>query len=190
MFLDKVVILLAKFILVFFLVLNNSACSSLDKKKNVVFDKKLAADARIDLGLNYLQAKRTEQAQRNLLLALEYAPDYERALSAMAYFYQFTHENNKAHTYYKKALKKTPSKGSLLNNYAVFLCRQNEFDLAIDYFEQAVKQEDYQSRVMSLENAGICRLKQGNKIQAKAYFKRVLSLDPDYHFADTQLAPD
>lgn len=189
MFLDKAWTLLAKSVLVFFLISNSSACSSLKGEQASIFDKKLAADARIELGLNYLQLDRLEQAQHNLQLALEYEPNYERAISSIAYYYQYTHQYDKAHCYYKKALKRAPHKGELLNNYAVFLCRQNQFDLAIDYFEQAGRQDNYKSRLMSLENAGICCLKQGNEIQANAYFKRVLSLNPDYQFAHKQTEP-
>lgn len=190
MILDKVWILLAKSALVFFFILNNSGCSSTQDKQDTSFDKRLAADARIELGLSYLQVDRLEPAQRNLQLAFQYAPEYARAISSMAYYYQYTHQYKKAHRFYQKALKKTPHQGELLNNYAVFLCRCNQFDLALDYFEQAGQQDNYRSRLMSLENAGICCLKQGNKNQANAYFKRVLSLNPDYQFAYKQTEPD
>lgn len=190
MFLDKAWTLLAKSVLVFFLILNNSACSSLSDEQTLIFDKKLAADARIELGLNYLQAERLDQAQRNLQLALGYTPNYERAIASMAYYYQYTHQYRKAHRFYKRALKKAPHKGELLNNYAVFLCRQEQFDLALDYFEQAGRQDNYRSRLMSIENAGICCLKQGNENRANAYFKRVLSLNPNYQFAHKQTEPD
>lgn len=52
------------------------------------FNSTEAAEARITLGLGYLQAGQWQRAKENLDLALKYAPKYYRAQNAMAFYYQ------------------------------------------------------------------------------------------------------
>lgn len=152
------------------------------------FDSQLAADARIELGLTYLQGDNPRQALRNLQLALKDKPNYAKALSAMAYYYQYTNQTHLAKKFYQQALEMEPNNGDTLNNFGVFLCKIYEFDLAVTYLKKAAYDPNYPDRITSLENAGICRVRQGRPDLAKDYFQRVLLWDPKREFSAQQLA--
>lgn len=76
-----------------------------EQSANNQFDKIKAAEARISLGLSYLESKDMIRARENLETAVSYAPDYYRSLIAMAHFYQEVGETDQAEQAYKKALR-------------------------------------------------------------------------------------
>ncbi|WP_064605642.1 type IV pilus biogenesis/stability protein PilW [Photobacterium sp. J15] len=154
-------------------------CVTVDEAGNKKeFNKIEASEARISLGLNYLESGQWQRARDNLELALKYAPDYYRAQNAMAYYYQRVDEPEKAEAFYKEALRDSPKNGDVRNNYGVFLCSQERYDEAIVFFEKAIEQPYYYLTSASYENAGLCSLKSGDGAKAKGYFEKALSYDP------------
>ncbi|MGF1725082.1 type IV pilus biogenesis/stability protein PilW [Photobacterium nomapromontoriensis] len=141
-------------------------------------DKIEASEARISLGLTYLEKGQWQRARENLEMALDYAPKYYRAQNAMAYYYQRVDEPDAAEALYRKALRDSPKNGDVRNNYGVFLCSQQRYDEAIAAFEDAIKQPYYYLTSASYENAALCSLKQGSKPEAKGFFEKALSYDP------------
>lgn len=137
-----------------------------------------ASEARISLGLSYLDDGQWQRARENLETALKYAPKYYRAQNAMAYYFQAVDENDAAESMYKRALRDSPKNGDVLNNYGVFLCSEQRYDDAIAAFDKAIKQPYYYLISASYENAGLCSLKKGDNSQAQFYFKKSLSHDP------------
>ncbi|MDV5171411.1 type IV pilus biogenesis/stability protein PilW [Photobacterium rosenbergii] len=137
-----------------------------------------AAEARVTLGLGYLEKGQWQRARDNFELALQYAPRYYRAQNAMAYYYQRVDEPESAEKIYRQALKYSPKNGDVRNNYGVFLCSQGRYDEAIDQFESAIKQPYYYLTSASYENAALCSLEQGNQPQARGYFDKALAYDP------------
>ncbi|MGF1715759.1 type IV pilus biogenesis/stability protein PilW [Photobacterium chitinilyticum] len=146
------------------------------------------SEARISLGLSYLESGQWQRARDNLELALDYAPRYYRAQNAMAYYYQQVDEPAAAEKMYQRALRDSPENGDVKNNYGVFLCSQQRYDDAITAFEKAIKQPDYYQTSASYENAAFCSLKSGNKPQAKGYFEKALAYEPYQPKSMLQLA--
>jgi type IV pilus assembly protein PilF len=142
------------------------------------FNPHKAADARIELGMNYLTLGHNVRAKQNLEIALQYTPNYVHASSAIAYYYQQVFEPELADKWYRKALTESPNNGDVLNNYGVFLCRQQEYEQAQLQFEQAIHQFGYLQVSSSYENAGLCAAMQGNLQQAKTYFYKSLEYEP------------
>ncbi|MEZ9590162.1 type IV pilus biogenesis/stability protein PilW [Vibrio breoganii] len=145
---------------------------------NAQFNPFKAADARIELGINYLALGHNVRAKQNLELAHRYAPNYVRASSAIAYYYQQVAEPELADIWYKKALAESPTSGDVLNDYGVFLCRRQEYTLAQRQFERAIQQSDYDYVSASYENAGLCATMQGNLRLAETYFLKSLEHEP------------
>jgi type IV pilus assembly protein PilF len=58
-----------------------------EQPANNQFDKIKAAEARISLGLNYLESRDMIRARENLEKAVSYAPKYYRSLIAMAHLF-------------------------------------------------------------------------------------------------------
>ncbi|MGF1759955.1 type IV pilus biogenesis/stability protein PilW [Photobacterium sagamiensis] len=142
------------------------------------FNRIDASEARIALGLRYLETGQWQRARENLEQALKYAPKYYRAQNAMAYYFQKVDENEAAEDMYKKALQYSPKNGDTLNNYGVFLCSEQRYDEAISAFLKAIEQPDYYLTSASYENAALCSLDNGDTQQALRYFEKALSHDP------------
>lgn len=149
-----------------------------ETSNNKEFNRIDASEARIALGLEYLETGQWQRARENLELALKYAPHYYRAQNAMAYYFQKVDENEAAEGMYKKALQDSPKNGDTLNNYGVFLCSEQRYDEAITAFLKAIEQPDYYLTSASYENAALCSLDNGDTQQARRYFEKALSHDP------------
>ncbi|HDG1636517.1 TPA: type IV pilus biogenesis/stability protein PilW [Vibrio cholerae] len=145
------------------------------------------AEARIALGLGYLENGSMIKARENLEKALQHAPDYYRSQLSMAHYYEAVGENDSARTMYRTALSKHPKNGNVLNNFGTFLCKQGEYDTADQYFRRAVEQPYYYLISASYENAGLCALKAGKTDNAREYFKRAIDHDPNRLLSILQL---
>ncbi|ENM3738440.1 type IV pilus biogenesis/stability protein PilW [Vibrio cholerae] len=145
------------------------------------------AEARIALGLGYLENGSMIKARENLEKALQHAPDYYRSQLSMAHYYEAVGENDSARKMYRTALSKHPKNGNVLNNFGTFLCKQGEYDTADQYFRRAVEQPYYYLISASYENAGLCALKAGKTDNAREYFKRAIDHDPNRLLSILQL---
>lgn len=147
-----------------------------------------AAEARITLGLSYINAGDMVKARENLELAAQYAPDYYRSQTSLAYYYQQVDENALAEKAYKRALRSSSKNGNVLNNYGVFLCENGRYEEAQHAFSQAIEQPYYYLVSTSYENAAMCALSSGDEVTAKMYFERSLAHDPNRVRSTLQLA--
>ncbi|EJL6479844.1 type IV pilus biogenesis/stability protein PilW [Vibrio cholerae] len=145
------------------------------------------AEARIALGLGYLENGSMIKARKNLEKALQHAPDYYRSQLSMAHYYEAVGENDSARKMYRTALSEHPKNGNVLNNFGTFLCKQGEYDTADQYFRRAVEQPYYYLISASYENAGLCALKAGKTDNAREYFKRAIDHDPNRLLSILQL---
>lgn len=152
------------------------------------FDIIAAADARIELGLNYLQRQNRVKAQENLELAIKYAPNYYRSLISIAYYYQQVGEAELARQAYQKAMRESPKNSDVLNNYATFLCQGGEYKKAEQLFLQAIEQPGYTQVASSYENAALCALQSGEIQKAVHYFERSLDHEPSRFVSTFKLA--
>ncbi|OBT17235.1 type IV pilus biogenesis/stability protein PilW [Vibrio sp. UCD-FRSSP16_10] len=168
-----------KGLVTFFLLSLTFGCVTVDSETGTAkFNPLKAADARIALGINYLALGYNVRAKQNLDLAHRYAPNYVRASSAIAYYYQQVSEPDFADIWYRKALNESPNNGEVLNDYGVFLCRKQAYVLAQQQFERAIRQNSYGYVSASYENAGLCAIMQGDFQQAEAYFRKSLEYEP------------
>ena len=89
---------------------------------------------------------------------------------------------------YRKALSLTPSDAMLLNNYGVFLCRQQRQDEAREKFLAAAKQPFYKTPEVAYNNAGLCALEVNDNAKAEEYFRDALRANPNMPDALYELA--
>ena len=178
-----------KWIISAFLVSLVTGCVTvIEENVGIGFNGEKAAEARIALGLGYLDAGNMVKARENLEMAVKYAPNYYRALNSIAYYYQQVGEHGLAERAYKKALRESPENGDVLNNYGVFLCERGRYQQADQYFNRAIEQPYYYQISGSYENAGMCSLKGGDTHKATLYFRRSLDHEPDRYLASLQLS--
>lgn len=173
----------------FLLITLLTGCTTVtEQKNNADFDNIRAAEARITLGLGYLENGNWQRARENLELALQYAPNHYRSLITMAYYLQQVEENEQAETLYKKALREAPRNGDVLNNYGVFLCKHGRYDEAQGAFQRAIEQPYYYLVSASYENAAYCELKSGQRDKAKEKFAKAVDHEPNRVRSSLQLA--
>lgn len=137
------------------------------------------AEARIALGMGYLDQGNMIKARENFEKALDHSPKYYRAQLSMAHYFEKVGEPSSAEDVYKASLKQHPKNGNVLNNYGTFLCKQGDYASADKFFNAAIEQPYYYLISGSYENAALCALKAGNTEQAKNYFIRTLDHDPN-----------
>ena len=138
-------------------------------------DRAEAATKRLELGLAYLKAGDAVQAKFNLEKAREFAPRMPQVHSSLAYFYQQVGEIEQARKAYQYAISLDAQNASILNNYGVFLCAQQEFTEADNYFLAAIAVPTYTKVADAYENAGVCALEADEQAKAQRYFERALS---------------
>ncbi|MCW5588478.1 MAG: type IV pilus biogenesis/stability protein PilW [Legionellales bacterium] len=147
-----------------------------------------AASYNVQLGLAYLKDKQYTRARSKLLLALTQGPHYPEAYESMGYFLEQTGETEKAGQYYRKAIELNPKSGQAQNNYGAYLCRQKQYNAAIDRFMQAVQDTKYLTPAAAYENAGYCALEIPNQTLAINFFKQALKEDPRRAMSALELA--
>ncbi|RJX72899.1 type IV pilus biogenesis/stability protein PilW [Vibrio sinensis] len=146
------------------------------------------AQARIALGVGYLEQNKLAKARENFEKAYFHAPHYYPSQLALAHYFESVSEYSSAEQLYKKSLRDHPHNGNIMNNYGTFLCKQGKYEQADTLFNKAVEQSDYYSVSSSYENAAFCSLKAGNTQSAIQYFRRVLDHEPERKRAILNLA--
>jgi len=137
-----------------------------------------AAAYNVQLGIAYLGQAEHERAKQKLMIAEKQDPHSAMVLDAKAYFLEMTGEIEKAHEYYRKAIKFNPGKGMALNNYGAFLCRQGKYQAAEKQFLLAVQDNQYLSTGEAYENAGLCAIKSQQYVKAEEYLHKAIQKQP------------
>lgn len=137
-----------------------------------------SAISRAQLGLAYLKHKETVKARENLLKAYAIDPNNLYVLLSLAHYYDYVGEIALADSMYRKAVAYFPNDGYVMNNYGTFLCKQNQYIKAQEYFKSAAD-TSYVFIASSYENAGLCSLKSGDIPHANRSFERALAYEPD-----------
>jgi len=136
------------------------------------------AMTRISLGLGYLKMGNTQQAKLNLEKAKRAAPKLIQVHSAFAHYYETVGEPELAKKSYKEALTIQSDDADTLNNYGVFLCRQEQYDEAEIQINKAIAVPSYILVAKSYENLALCQLKAMRFVKAESYFEKAILHSP------------
>ncbi|NQY36992.1 MAG: type IV pilus biogenesis/stability protein PilW [Alteromonadaceae bacterium] len=160
-----------------------SGCVSQNYVKNIPVVENSAtqneiAMTRISLGLGYLKMGNTEQAKLNLEKAKRFAPKLTQVYTAFAHYYETVGEPELAATSYVKALSFNTNDADTLNNFGVFLCRQQRFKEAEVQILKAIAVPSYILVAKSYENLALCQLKALQFDNAEIYFNKAILHSP------------
>lgn len=146
-----------------------------------------AAELNFQLGARYYQNGTYDLARDRLALAVDLDPKMAKAHSTLGLTYEAIGNQRLAKESYENAIKAAPNDFNVQNTYAVFLCRQRDFDSAQKYFEKAASAptNDYSER--TLTNAGTCMAQESNMEAAEQFFRKALEVRPNYGEALLQL---
>ncbi|MBL4940581.1 MAG: type IV pilus biogenesis/stability protein PilW [Colwellia sp.] len=136
------------------------------------------AATRISLGLGYLNMGDMPQAKKNLETAKNFAPNMVQVYTAFAHYYETVGEHKLTVTAYEKALSMKSDDADTLNNYGVYLCRQNKVAAAEAQFLKAIAVPSYILVSKSYENLSSCFLKKDNFVKAERYLSKAVSHNP------------
>ena len=156
--------------------------------QKMAFDPEGASDTRVKLALLYLENQQMQAAKENLDTALTYQPNSPKVHRIFAYYYEKVGENEKAETFYKKALSLDAESGDTYHNYATFLCGQGRYEEAEDAFLTAIKSPNYTRVARSYANAAICAEKANKLDKAIYYYGYALSHSPSNNEINLALA--
>lgn len=141
-----------------------------------------AHDKRIELGMNYLEVGKRDNARYQFSKALELQKNSPRAYLGIAMVHQANGENKHAEESFKKALRYAqPNQKSQIHvAYGRFLAQTGAAKEACGYFEKAANDFDYQARAEALYLAGQCARQTGNLARVKPALEHSLNLNADY----------
>lgn len=151
-------------------------------------DLQKRASIRLQLAVNYFQEGKFAVALDELKEALRLDPNYGDAHGVLALVYMELGEKGLAEQSFQRAIQLKPNDSDLNNNYGWFLCQNGREAQSIAYFENAVKNPLYQQPYRPLQNAGLCKLKTGDKKTAEEYFARSFALNPAGYVSALNLA--
>ncbi len=155
-------------------------------KKDYNDDQK--ARTRISLALGYLQMGNHAQAKYNLEKAKQFSPRLPDVYTAFAHYFEKVGEFEQTENSYNQALSFDQENANTLNNFGVFLCRQNRVDEAETYFMRAIEVDTYVRVAETYENIALCHLKEQNFAKAERALKRSIAHSPNSSSSLLQMA--
>lgn len=146
-----------------------------------------AADLNYQLGARYYKNGNYELARDRLLYSIKLDPNRAISYSTLGLTYEALENQRLAKEAYEKAIRVEPRNADALNTYAVYLCRQGEYDEAPKYFDRAVKIPDNDDKHVMLTNAGVCMAQKPDLGMAEEYFREALKRKGNYGEALIQI---
>lgn len=137
------------------------------------------AATRISLGLGYLRIGNMAQAKANLEKAKFFSPKMVQVYTSFAHYYSEVGEHELTIASYEKALELKSDDPDTLNNYGVYLCRNEELDKAEEQFLKAIAVPSYILVSQSYENLSSCFLKNDRFEKAEMYLTKALNHSPN-----------
>lgn len=146
-----------------------------------------AAAFNLQLGVTYLQQGNLIVAKDKLERALKQDPSSPAVHSSLGLLYERLGDPKRADAEHRRALARAPGDPDILNNYAVFLCRNGRAAEGVQRFEQAAGNPLYRTPWAAYTNAGVCLRSARRDAEAEQRFARALRLRPGYAEAVLQL---
>lgn len=148
-----------------------------------------AAEANTALGLTYMRQGRLQDAKEKIEKALDQNPRSANVQQAAGFLYDRLGDDKRAKSHYEQAVKLAgDSYPEARNNYAVFLCRKGDKKLGEKYFLEAANDPLYRTPEAAFANAGRCARADGRPKDAEGYFRKSLSINPNFADALVQMA--
>ncbi len=147
-----------------------------------------AAQSLYSLGAQYYKNGDYDLARDRLKESLEFNPDRPLTWTALALTYEALGNERLAQESYREAVRVAPRDFNVLNTYAVYLCRQGEFNDAKRYFDRAIDAPTNDYSEITLTNAGVCMMDAPDFAEAEAYLREALAQNRNYAEALLQMA--
>ena len=147
-----------------------------------------AAATNTQLGLEYMRQGNLEAARDKIEKAVRQNPHTAETQMAAGFLYDRLGDQRKALSHYEEAAKLGKDNPDVLNNVAVYLCRNGDRKRGEQYFLMAVASPLYKTPAVGYTNAGRCARADGRAKDAEQYFRKALALNSDQADALLQMA--
>jgi type IV pilus assembly protein PilF len=137
------------------------------------------AATRVSLGLGYLRMGDMSQAKLNLEKAKKFSPGLVQVHTAFAHYYETVGEGKLAVESFEQALTIKADSADTLNNYGVFLCRQDKVAAAEVQFLKAIAVPSYLLVSQSYENLSSCYLQIDDFDKSEMYLNKAIFHSPN-----------
>ena len=147
-----------------------------------------AAKYNIQLGTAYLQQGNYALAKEKLERAVKQNAKDPDVHTSLGLLYDRTGEVKLADKHFREALRLAPDKPDLINNYAVYLCKNGRVDEGVEKFSTVAANKYYRTPEVALTNAGVCLRGAKRDDEARQKFVGAIKARPNYSEATVQLA--
>ena len=151
-------------------------------------DRKKEADARMRMGVTYLEQRNLPMAMRELAKASELDPGNPEVDMALGLAYQARGDRSKAEEHLRRAIDKKPDYADARNNLGIVLAERKAWDEAIREFEAAAANVMYTTPERAYFNLGEAYRAKGDPARAEGAYRRALRANDRYAPAYTALA--
>jgi len=141
--------------------------------------RRLAAMDRVALAEDRLRAGDLAAAEAQARAAVELESGVAGAHTVLGLVADRRGDAAAAGRHYARAAELAPRRGSALNNYAAWLCRNGRQADSLPMFNQALRDPGYDTPAIALANAGACALDAGRTAEAERDLRKALELDPE-----------
>jgi type IV pilus assembly protein PilF len=165
-------------------------CVSSDGRKQIKQEdpKVAAAKINIQLGTTYLQQGNFVLAREKLERSLKQNPKDPDVHTSLGLLYDRTGDPKLADKHFREALRLSPEKPDLINNYAIYLCKNGRVDEGVERFVTIAANKFYPTPEVALTNAGVCLRTAKRLDDAEQKFIGAIRARPNYSEATVQLA--
>jgi type IV pilus biogenesis/stability protein PilW len=150
--------------------------------------RKREADARMRMGVTYLQQENIPMAMRELHRASELDPSNPEVYMMLGMAYRARGDQKKAEEYLREAIDKNPDYADAHNNLGIVLADRKEWEEAIREFRKAYENVQYQTPERAFYNSAEAYRHKGDAAKAEEQYRQALRLNPGYGPACTTLA--
>jgi len=151
-------------------------------------DRKKEADARMRMGVTYLEQRNLPEAMRELTKASELDPDNPEVEMALGLAYQGRGDLSKAEEHLRRAIDKKPDYADARNNLGIVLAERKAWDEAIREFEAAAANVMYTTPERAYFNLGEAYRAKGDSTNAEGSYRRAIRANEGYAPAYTALS--
>ncbi len=155
-----------------------TACVQVNPPKDVSSEEK--AKVYLQMGIRYMELGKLNIAKTNLEKALDYDSGNANVHNAFAVLSERIKRFDDAKYHYQRAVSLDEENPQPKNNYGRFLCEQGDYKQGMAHLNVALNMPLNQRKWFALTNAGLCKLRQGDKKQAEIYFRKALAYNPNY----------
>jgi len=143
-------------------------------------DRRKEADARMRMGVTYLDQRNLPMAMQELTKASELDPGNAEVDMALGLVYQARGDMSKAEEYLRRAIDKKPDYADARNNLGIVLAGRKAWNEAIREFEAAASNVMYTTPERAYFNLGETYRAKGDPANAEASYRQALRANEQY----------